>query len=474
MGQADQEADQTGERGGAGAESAGSLTANMIGDLLMAGRSVSFDYNRAAGVTRVFSGGSTSVINPKVADNNSPLPQDRIAFRYNFFHDSLAVTGIGRQGLSEGVSPAGFLLQSAETTTKSYDVNQYTFQFEKTFLDGRASAELRLPIQNTLSSNLNLNAGAITGISSIAAASAPNYPRFQGMQALDVFNVTATPEQTLGSERTELGNISLILKALFHQSREVALSGGLGLGMPTANNTRVRVTDYEGDLNLQSVEIQRVRQFDVKNETWGLSPFLAALYTPGARFFAQGFLQVDVPLNTSKVTYTETALLLNPSVNRFGTRPDDPTIQVPPFTVTGHLREQVLMHFDLGTGYWLVRDPEASWLTGLAPTLEMHYTSTLNSADLLTLPRDSSAIPTPTGGLRTEANPTVGNRRGQVAILDLTAGTTLFLAERATLATAVSVPLRTGENRTFDWEFHVQLNWYFGGPGRRGTFAPTF
>src|SRR5262249_49366800 len=159
-----------------------------------------------------------------------------------------------------------FLLQSAETTTKAYDVNQYTFQFEKTFLDGRASVELRLPIQNTLSSNLNLNAGTVTGISSVAAASAPNYPRFQGMQALDVFNVTRTPEQTLGSERTELGNISLIVKALFQQSREVALSGGLGLGVPTANNTRVRVTDYEGDLNLQTVEIQRVRQFDVKNE----------------------------------------------------------------------------------------------------------------------------------------------------------------------------------------------------------------
>jgi hypothetical protein len=473
-GQADQQAADTGERGGAGAEPSGALTANMIGNLLMAGRSVSFDYNRAAGVTRVFSGGSTSVINPKVAENNSPLPQDRIGFRYNFFHDSLAVTGIGMQGLSQGVSPAGFLLQSAETTTKSYDVNQYTFQFEKTFFNGQASVELRLPIQNTLSSNLNLNAGTITGISTFNSAGGTRFPNITLPPTIDIFNVSPTPDQTLGSERTELGNLSLILKGLAYQTQALALSGGLGLGIPTANNTRVRVTDYDGDLNLQTVEIQRTRQFDVKNETWGLSPFLAALYTPTNRFFAQGFVQVDVPLNTSKVTYTETALVLNPSVNRFGTRSDDPTIQVPPFRVTDHLREQALMHVDLGTGYWVIRDPEAAWVTGLAPTLELHYTTTLNSADIITLPRDSSAIPTPTGGVRAEAQPTVGNRRGHLDILDLTAGTTLFLAERATLATAVSVPLRTGENRTFDWEFHVQLNYYFGGPGRRGTFAPTF
>jgi hypothetical protein len=492
-GQADQQAADTGERGGAGAEAAGALAApNMNGNLLMAGRSVSFAYGQGGtGLLRVFNTGSTNIVNPKVADNNSPLPQDRIAFRYNFFHDSLAVTGIGNQPLPPITNAANFTLATVATTTRTYDVNQYTFQFEKTFLDGGMSLEFRLPFQNTLSSNLNLTAGTVTGIKSMPTP--PGLTRLgpsgnvvpvdpSTTPTVDVLTVDPTSGQTLGAERTELGNLSLILKGLVYQTRTIALSGGLGVGIPTANNERVRVTDFGGSLSGNFLEVERVRQFDVKNETWDLTPFLAALYTPTNRFFAQGFLQFDVPLNTSKVTYSEAApLLLNGA--SFAPNPNDPSVRMPPFTVTDHLREQALMHVDVGTGYWVVRNPEARWVTGLAPTLELHYTTTLNSADIVNLPRDSSAIPIssffdPTKGFqvntRSEVQPTVGNRRGHVDILDLTAGTTLYVANRATLATAVAVPLRTGDNRTFDWELQVQLNYYFGGPSRRGTFAPTF
>jgi hypothetical protein len=463
----------------------------MIGNLLMAGRSVSFDYNRAgAGEARVFKSGSTSIINPKVADNNSPLPQDRIAFRYNHFNDSLSVTGVSNLPAvgSASFGPSMLDVRTVPTATRLYDVEQYTLQFEKTFFDRLMSVELRVPIQQTLSSNLNLSTGTLVGtttqgVSADEASRRTLNPRLLaavGITApnptpglITTLNVDPTPGQTLGSERTELGNLSLIFKGLLYSSHQVAFSGGLGLGLPTANNTRVRVTDYGAPLEEGTLEWQRIRQFDIKNETVGLSPFVAALYTPSERFFAQGFCQVDVPLNTSKVTYTETVPLIF-NENRFATQPGNTL--APPFTVTDHLREQALMHVDLGTGYWLIRDPQAAWLTGLAPTLELHYTTTLNSADLITLPKDSAAIPTtnPAEQFRPEAFPTVGNRRGHVDILDLTAGATLFVANRATLATAVSVPLRTGDNRTFDWELHVQLNWYFGGPSRRGTFAPTF
>jgi hypothetical protein len=464
----------------------------MVGNLLMAGRSVSFDYNRAgAGEARVFNSGSTSIINPKVADNNSPLPQDRIAFRYNHFNDSLSVVGVSNLPATGPTNFGPFLLdlRTVPTATRVYNVDQYTFQFEKTFFDRQMSLELRVPIQTTLSSNLNLSTGTLVGTATQQESPATIMQRNLGLNAqllraagqgastptpgsLTTLGVNPTPDQTLGSERTELGNLSLILKGLLYRSPTVAFSGGLGLGLPTANNTRVRVTDYGSPLEVGTLEWQRVRQFDIKNETVGLSPFFAALYTPGERFFAQGFLQADVPLNTSKVTYTDTVPLIF-NENRFASLPGN--ILAPPFTVTDHLREQALMHVDLGTGYWLVRDPNADWVTGLAPMLELHYTTTLNSADLITLPRDSAAIPiTSPPFFRPEAFPTVGNRRGHVDILDLTAGATLFVANRATLATAVSVPLRTGDNRTFDWEFHVQLNYYFGGPSRRGPFAPTF
>src|SRR5262249_10850042 len=224
---------------------------------------------------------------------------------------------------------------------------------------------------------------------------------------------------------------------------------------------------------------------DSKNETWAVSPSLAALYTPGDRFFPQGFLQFDIPVNTSRITYSETALSLPGASPLLATGQDGvtaPGILAPPFTVTDHIREQALMHVDLGTGYWVVRDPEARWLNGLAPTVELHYTTTLNRADLRTLPGDSVALPTlmGTGGgtpvfnRGVEPAPVVGNLRNHVDILDVTLGATVLLGNRATLATAFSAPLRGTSDRTFDWEFHVQLNWYFGGLGRRGQFAPTF
>src|SRR5229473_763768 len=102
------------------------------------------------------------------------------------------------------------------------------------------------------------------------------------------------------------------------------------------------------------------------------------------------------------------------------------------------------MHVDLGTGFWLVRNPEARWLTGIAPTLELHYTTTLDNADIHTFSRDGflksthsfaelanavAAVRTPADANNVvntfgERPPTVGNLRNRVDILDLTVGTT--------------------------------------------------
>src|SRR5207253_9907353 len=40
-----------------------------------------------------------------------------------------------------------------------------------------------------------------------------------------------------------------------------------------------------------------------------------------------------------------------------------------------------ILQLDLGTGYWLFRNPEGHRLTGIAPTVELHYTTTLSNAD---------------------------------------------------------------------------------------------
>jgi hypothetical protein len=444
---------------------------NMIGNLLGAGRSVSFFVNRVQGADFINSVGSTNIVNPKVADNNSPLPQDRISFRYNFFDDALSVTG---------ASPAPPVFDPVlgafrgTTTTKNYEVDQYTFSWEQTFFDRRFSVETRLPFSRTLASHLDLSYGHVTGIGQ--ATDLQGNPLEPPQQALEV---ASTPLASLGSQDTELGNMSVILKGLVCQNSWFAFSTGLAVGIPTGQDTNVRVTDYLGPPEFNNASIQRVRDFHISNDTVALSPFLAVLATPTNRFFAQAFVQWDIPLNSSNVSFTETApFVLN---GPFPGTPG-PGMLIPPFSANTSIEEQALLHTDVGIGYWLVRRPEARWLTGLAPTLEMHYTTTLENADIVTLPGDTAKqiVPVQIPGVMQpvvvqvpEPPPQVGNLRNRVDILDLTVGTTFEFGRRATLATAFSFPTRGVDNRTFDWEFQVQLNIYFGGPSR-GTPAPNF
>src|SRR5439155_23720858 len=132
---------------------------NMIGDLLGAGRSVSFFYQRTQGSVFLNGTGSTNVINPKVADNNSPVPQDRLSIRYNFFHDALKVVGDSGQQVfdpSLGVSQFSAPRFRGIARTKTYDVHDFTFSGEKTFWDRAVSVEMRIPFSSTLSHHLDL------------------------------------------------------------------------------------------------------------------------------------------------------------------------------------------------------------------------------------------------------------------------------------------------------------------------------
>jgi hypothetical protein len=510
---------------GGGEGGSGSLTSgapNMVGDLLGAGRSVSFLINRDRGPVFVEAIGATNIVNPKVADDNSPLPQDRVGFRFNYFHNAVSITGLSSETiLAPERSLNGFI---RPTQTKDYDYNLYTFNFEKTFLSGQASAEVRLPIRTTLSSRLGYSVGTIQGqgrlrdVNGLPTYFNPNAPpgtnpfrvfpnipnvaqsdqiaRSLGFTPLRALNVNPTPEDTLGRTETELDNVSVILKALLWRDQTLAVSGGLGVTAPTGRDTDITVTDFLGTtaningtvIGFPSVDTMRVREFKVSRGTWGLAPFVAALYAePDSRFFAQGFLQVDVPVGSDRVRYTETTpVALNPVIP-VTRSPNDPrtNVLIPPFSANGSLRDQTLMHMDIGTGYWLLRDRSRTWLNGIVPTVELHYTTTLNNAALVNLPNDPSSIATPTG-LRSPAgqnaqapvvtevfpgSPTVGNTRNRLDIVNLTVGTTFVIANQATVATAVALPLRGGDNRTFDWEFQLQLNWYFG--GRNASLMPN-
>lgn len=433
---------------------------NMIGHLLMATRSVNFRYNRAAGPINVANNGSTTVVNPAVADNNSPIPRDRFGFRYNHFDNAQQVTGFGPAVFG----PDG--IGTAFAQTRDYNLDSYTFQLEKTFLDRMASVELRIPFSTGLAPDLDLSAGSITG----PALGPDGQPIITGNGP--AFNVMSTPGQTLGSDATQFGNMSVILKGLAYCSQPLAITGGLAVGIPTGPGTTVDIVDYSGGTTQGNASVQRHRRIDVDNETWSLSPFVAFLSTPTERFFTQGFAQLDIPLNPSSIEYAEgitrgTVFPLPPVLARY------PTL-TPPFAVGSSITDQPLLQLDWGFGYWLLRDESRTWLTGIAPSFELHYTTTLRNASVVTLPGDPflQIDPANPGRLVQEEPPQVGNLRNRMDILDATVATTFLLGDRATLATGVSLPLRGSENRTFDWEYHLQLNYYFGGVGRR--FAPNY
>jgi hypothetical protein len=433
---------------------------NMVGHLLFGSRSIDFRYNRAAGPINVANNGSTGLINPAVADDNSPVPRDRVGFRYNYFNDAQQVTGFG---------PPIFAANGVGTSfaqTRVYDVNQYTFNFEKTFLDGWGSVELRVPFSTGLSNNLDLSAGDITGPAAGPGGGPVNTPNGPA------FNVNATPAQTLGREGTQFGNMTLIFKGVGYRSSSCLVSGGVGVGIPSGADTSVLITDYSGGTVQGQASLQRERLIHIDNETWSLSPFLAALYAPTERFFTQGFLQVDIPLNASTINYADTltrgtVFPLPAALTSF------PTL-TPPFAVRSGISEQPLLQVDWGAGYWLMRDTSRRCITGIAPSLELHYTTTLKDASVVQLPGDPFLQLNPQNRLVQEQPPRVGNLRNRVDILDMTAATTFLISDRATLATAVTFPLKSGDNRTFDWEFQVQFNYYFGGLRTPPRFAPNF
>jgi hypothetical protein len=383
----------------------------MQGHLLGASHSTAYFINRAQSGVFVNQFGSTNVTNVAIADNNSPIPRDRISFRYNHFDNAQSVNGLADSPpVFDPSLPLGARRQ--DLATRNFDFELYTFQFEKTFFDGLMSAELRLPFSTGLSSNLNLSVGTQAGQSNARVAlPAGNFlygyyntttgqnnsvqgganqnsvtPPTGTTTPLQAFTVNRTPRDTLGTYATEFGNLTGILKGVVYRDDAFLLSGGLGLGIPTADDTHLRITDYVGGATNVYAEAQRTCDITIHNDAWSLSPFLAAVYAPDTRFFTQGFLQFDLPLGGNGYSYGETLTYANNSqarINRLG---------LTPIGAQGTIDEQVLMQVDLGTGYWVLRDSENRWLTGLAPTIELHYTTTLDDADLITLPADNSRV----------------------------------------------------------------------------------
>jgi hypothetical protein len=209
----------------------------------------------------------------------------------------------------------------------------------------------------------------------------------------------------MGGQDVEFGNIAIYLKVLIYGDERLALSGGLGVTSPTAEDLKIRLADGTPLLSVQ-------------NDSPHLQPFLAGLYAPNDRWFAQGFLQLDVdPRGNSLLFNTGGGL-----------------------TPVGRLNDATYLMADAGIGYWLHRR-STGYLTGIAPTVELHYNTALQEADSVAL-----------GGLR------VGNFGDRVEALNLTAGATFRFGPAASLAVGYVAPLGGGGDRQLDGGFRVLLD----------------
>lgn len=235
---------------------------------------------------------------------------------------------------------------------------------------------------------------------------------FDGMSSIEVRTPFAsTLSNTLfvndpnDVSSAEFGNVTLFLKQLLYTSDTLAFSGGLGLALPTASD--VTVFDTRGGPQLARIQNQSVH----------LLPFLGSLYTPTDQLFVQQFLQFDFDANGNAVTVAN----------------------IP----AGRLNEMTFLYYSIGGGYWLYNDPNSDRLfSRIAPIVELHYNKSLTNTDALLSPSD-------------------------LDLLNGVVGVTAMMGENKSLTLAYTTPLGAGDNRQFNGELRVMLNWYFGGSTNR-------
>jgi len=218
---------------------------------------------------------------------------------------------------------------------------------------------------------------------------------------------------TGGSSRDqlEIGNVHVMLKRLLCWQPDLVLSAGLGATFPTAN--------YLHFFNDNNRELIRV-----ENRAVHLLPFVAGAWSDGG-WFVQSFLQLDYDANGNPVKIDNGQGLVD----------------------VGDFEDSTYLYFDIGAGYWLIKNRQGGWITGVAPTMELHYNSALDTSE----------------GVRSASGFTLGGNRGQVELVNLLVGATLELDRRHSLALGYALPVGGGDDEQFDAEFRLLFNYYLGG-----------
>lgn len=287
-------------------------------------------------------------------EHSRAMPTDRVFGTYHHFQNALEATS-----LTPGIR------------STDANVDRFTLGIEKTFADGNASIELRLPLSVPIS-----------------------FSTVDAMYRTDA-----------------VGDLVVTLKGLLYSDESQAISLGLAINTPTGHNLRVSLPNSGAG----------GAELTLSNNAVHLIPFLAYQAAPTEDFFFNSFLQIDTPTNANSV-----------QVRNLG-----------PNTVDNQkLMEQTLLYLDTSFGYWMFRDPEAEFLTGLAGLLELHYTTTLNRADIVT-DRDQIV--------------TFGANSGSLDAINMTFALHTEIARSTIIRAGYVTPLRDGNHRFFDHEFTLAV-----------------
>ena len=200
-----------------------------------------------------------------IAENNSPIVADRVYVNYRHFRNASEIDVFSH-------TPMGGL--------NSLDINRWTFGLERRLTEN-SSLDVRLPINSQLASDLT-----------ISQTTGP---------------VTSFP---LNDTAVSVGNLGLIYKLAFYQSEYWYWSAGAALNLPTAPNVNIRTNiddsryqnfDPAGNPVGSAFPFRFSMNTRLSNDTVNCTPFLASVFRPSSSTYCMTFLQLDVPLNQSRI-----------------------------------------------------------------------------------------------------------------------------------------------------------------------------
>jgi hypothetical protein len=141
----------------------------------------------------------------KIAENGSPIPDNRVFFSYNHFHNAMAVDFV------DPLAPPG----APPTVFQQGHVDRYVVGIERMYWDDVASLEVRMPF-------------------------------------LSSFDFVGGGTETHGGN---IGNLALMLKYLLYADDFKAVGAGLSIDLPTGSDVRLFGLDGPARINNDAVHL---------------------------------------------------------------------------------------------------------------------------------------------------------------------------------------------------------------------------